>query len=273
MIFLSYLAIIFFATVMFAYTKHKIPAIKLRDFGKVDFKWDKMNKISLIASIVFGSISYLISDNIYVSCSMAIVTFVAFFCSAVDFKMMLLPTEPISLAIKLHLPFIILAAPSLDLVSVGGYLIMVILFTFLWFGGKFGMGDLRLMVLFLVSMSWWFGIYSMWVAFVLAAVLALMSLPILKKHNKTVKKSTSQRTVYNAESQDYDIVDKVDVLSDTQLDLMTRREYRKLVNNDKSKTHLPFGPPLLIAHIIMGFYLIITQTFQGDISFIWNFIS
>lgn len=244
----------------------KIPAWKARGYGDRDFKWNLIILASAISSLASAYLAYFLSDgSLYTSLATGVLGYLLVLSSVTDFALMKIPSEPTTLAQWVAVPAIIWLWPSLnyeDKTSLVVWFGIVFVFAVLSYMRRFGWGDVKLMFAFGTLLAWWVGPLNMMIGFLGSSFLALLMIPVLKRMGLTVKKGTSEATVWNPETKQMESTDREsEVTVDTEGSVPPESEGSEdspAPKKTRKRTFVPFGPALLIS--FMGIALFASAT-------------
>jgi prepilin signal peptidase PulO-like enzyme (type II secretory pathway) len=178
-----------------------------RGFSPIGKKWRQIFYYSLVGGIAFSLLAGFISSfNLYAIYLVGVLSYVLIFSSMTDIIVHKAPKEVARYGMYATAPVAILAISDFFLNNSGGLINMTAL-SRLPFGhtiyeaqlwnlgiwmivplvllivgrGGVGMADIRLLLLFGVTMSWWVGIMGMFIAFFIANVLQILAFIPAKK--------------------------------------------------------------------------------------------
>lgn len=234
----------------------KVPAWKERDFGQRNFKW----KTIIVASSLFSILSsvgvYLITYNLWASLSVGLVGYITVLASVTDFGILKIPSDITGLGICLLIPFVAIFWPSLDAFSMIAWLVLVVIFATMSLLRFMGWADVELLAIFGLAFAGWVGIENMAYGLIAAVVIQIILIPLAGPLNLGVKKKIGARTEWNSETKQMETVVE-ETSEDDYIGEHPKRSTQKRNLKDSSKkerTHLPFGPALLIAYMGVAVY-------------------
>lgn len=240
----------------------KVPAWKERDFGQRNFKW----KIIIIASSLFSILSSvgvcLIELKLWGSYSLwaclviGLVGYITVLASVTDFALLKIPSDITGLGILLLIPFVAIFWPSLDHQYMLIWLIFVVFFAVMSLLHFMGWADVELLAIFGLAFSGWVDILYMTYALIAAVVIQLILIPLAGPLKLGVKKKIGAKTEWNSETKQVETVVE-EAAEEDFIGVHPKRstQKRNLQNNKKKeRTHLPFGPSLLIAYMGVAVY-------------------
>lgn len=196
-----------------------------RGFVGLERHWDKIFYSSWAGGWGAGIIAgVLTGGNIYAVMIFAILTYVLIFSSYTDIIVHKAPKEVARVGILSILPFAALSIwgpasgsvnlfnteaflvltritvniPTMQLIAFGIWMAIPIIM-FIVSRGGLGMADIRLFVLFGVSLSWWIGIIGMFIIFFIANLIQVLAFIPAQKYNWgqmiTLKNGKTKRAV------------------------------------------------------------------------------
>lgn len=256
----------------------KIPAWQGRGFGDRNFNWKLVIGLSVLSSLGTSYLAYWLSGgSLYSSLTVGVLGYLLVLSSTTDLALMKIPSEPTTLAQWIAVPAIVWLWPSLDYddkLSMVVWFGILTIFAVLSLMRRFGWADVKLMFAFGTLLAWWVGPLSMMLAFLGSAIIALLMIPVLKMLGLTIKKTTSETTVWNTETQKLEATDRdteVDVEEETHVDMTistpTLEPAVTTAKKKKKHTYVPFGPALLLAFVAMG---IVSSAMGVDNHFGWG---
>lgn len=247
----------------------KIPAWQERGYGDRNFKWKLLIGSSVLSSLATAHLAYWLSDgSLYSSLTVGVLGYLLVLSSSTDFALMKIPSEPTTLAQWIAVPAIVWLWPSLtfdDKLSLFVWFGIVFIFAVLSFLRMFGWADVKLMFAFGTLLAWWVGPLNMMMGFLASAIVALLMMPILKHFGLTVKKTTDETTVWNAETKKLETADRetgvrseeethVEEAANSTLIVESENATEKPAKKKRKRTYVPFGPALLLAFVAVGLF-------------------
>lgn len=241
----------------------KVPAWQARGYGDRTFKWNLLIGSSVVSSLATAYLAYWLSEgSLYSSLTVGVLGYLLVLSSTTDFALMKIPSEPTTLAQWIAVPAIIWLWPSLDYddkLSLLVWFVVLTIFAALSFMRMFGWADVKLMFAFGTLLAWWVGPLNMMLAFLASAIIALLMMPVLKMLGLTVKKTTSETTVWNPDTKKLEATDRdgLNVEEETHIEVTeTSAALDEAddapVKKKRKRTYVPFGPALLLAFVAMG---------------------
>lgn len=234
----------------------KVPAWKEKSFGQRKFKW----KVIIISSSVFSLICsvgiYLVTYNLWVSLSVGLVGYITILASVTDFGILKIPSEINGLGMVLFIPFVAIFWPSLDTFSLIFWFVLVFIFAVMSYFHYIGWADIELMTIFGFTFSWWVGMENMAYGLIGAVFVQLILIPLAGPLKLGIKKKIGERTQWNEETKRVEIIveePSEDDFIGGHLKRSIRTKNRRH-SKKKPRTHLPFGPALLIAYMGVAIY-------------------
>ncbi|MBC9707535.1 MAG: prepilin peptidase [Enterococcus sp.] len=254
----------------------KIPAWRERGYGDRNFKWKLVIGSAVVSSLATSYLAYWLSNgSVYSSLAVGVLGYLLVLSSTTDFALMKIPSEPTTLAQFIGVPVIIWLWPSFsfdDKLSLAVWFGIVLIFAVLSFLRFFGWADVKLMFAFGTLLAWWVGPLNMMLAFLGSAIIALLMMPALKLLGLTVKKTTSESTVWNAEKKIMEAVKReeetsVDVVEPNPIEVTDGTPVEVTVKKKRKRTYVPFGPSLLLAFVATG---LIASAIGAPTSYGWG---
>lgn len=234
----------------------KVPAWKERDFGQRNFKW----KTIIIASSLFSILSsvgvYLITYSLWASLSVGLVGYITVLASITDFGILKIPSDITGLGICLLVPFVAVFWPSLDTFSLICWLVLVVIFAIMSLLHFMGWADVELLAIFGLAFAGWVGLENMAYGLIVAVVIQVILIPLAGPLKLGVKKKIGAKTEWNSETKQMDTVILESSEDDYIGELPKRSTQKRNIrdSNKKERTHLPFGPALLVAYMGVAVY-------------------
>lgn len=231
--------------IMSVFSISRIGAWKKRGYDARDIRWKLLIAISAIVGIGLGMISYLGSENAYVSATISIAGYLTVFASTTDIMLLKIPEEPTRLATFLGAILFLLSIPTLipeNYLTLGLWGSAVIIFGICSFVGYLGDADQKLFVMYFFLFAWWLPPTDLVVAIFGMCIIGLFTTSFAKMLNIGVEKSVYDKMVWNPESR------KMEAVSTARTEtLESRSEIRK--SKGKVKKFFPFGPAILLSFI------------------------
>lgn len=240
----------------------KVPAWKQRDFGQRNFKW----KTIIIASSLFSiassvgvcliELSLWHSYSLWACLTVGLVGYITVLASVTDFALLKIPSDITGAGILVLLPFVAIFWPSLDHLYMLVWLIFVIFFAVMSLLRFMGWADVELLAIFGLAFSGWVDILTMTYGLIVAVIIQLILTPLAGPLKLGVKKKLGERTEWNSETKKMETVIEEAVEEDFIGEHPKRSTQKRNLQNSKKKerTHLPFGPALLIAYMGVAVY-------------------
>lgn len=234
----------------------KVPAWKERDFGQRNFKWKTIIISSSIFSLLCSVGLYLVTYNLWVSLSVGLVGYITVLASVTDFAILKIPSDITGVGVCLPIPFVAIFWPSLDTFSMICWLILVVVFAIMSVMRFMGWADVELLALFGLAFSGWVGIENMAYGLIAAVLIQMILIPLAGPLKLGVKKKIGVQTEWNEETKRVETVIE-ESSEDDFIGVYPKRSTQKKhlkESKKKERTHLPFGPALLIAYMGVAIY-------------------
>jgi Flp pilus assembly protein protease CpaA len=249
----------------------RVPTWSAREFGQRNFKW----KIIVLSSFAFSLLSslglyFFVTHNLWVSLSVGLVGYVTILASVTDFGILKIPHEITTLGSCIPIPFVAIFWPSLDQLSMIIWFVLVFVFAILSLFGFMGWADVKLLVIFGFAFSWWVGIQYMTYGLIVAVLIQIVLIPLAGPLKLGVKKKIGAKTAWNEETKRMEPIieepNEDDFIGDSPKRSTQKRELQD--SKKKERTHLPFGPALMIAY--MGIAIYASFDYAGSIFSWWG---
>lgn len=229
----------------------------------IRFQWKSVFLVATLLAVLASTTAGLLGAGFLPAAALGILGWMTVLVTVTDFTTYKIPRETSILAYYLGMPLMVaFAITSGSWAPIVAFLVWFIIPTVLFFaaGKGLGMGDIRLLILFGTTVSWWVGIEYMFYALVAACLLQLLiALPvalITGRGRRAVPGTTSstpeppRAAATSADEEDLTV--EVEAAEET-LDATTDSAPKK-DKGQKKKLHLPFGPALMVAFLGMGIY-------------------
>lgn len=253
------------ALVMAGYSAVKIDSWKERGFDSRPIRWNLIIGIAALAGVGMGMLSYLGSENPYVSATIVIGGYLMVFSSVIDIMLLKIPTEPTRVASLLGALLFLCCIPSLvmeNYLSLAAWGIIILIFGVCSLTGALGDADMKIFIAFFFLFAWWMPPMDIVAAIFLMMVMGLVTRGLASILNIGVKKNLSDQSRWNPET------GKLEPYNANKIDTLKTRKERRLAKG-KKRTFFPFGPSILVSFVGVAIYSSFNSILVADIQ--WPF--
>lgn len=229
----------------------------------VRFQWKSVFLAATLLAVLASTVAGVLGAGFLPAAGVGLLGWMTVLVTVTDFTTYKIPREPSILSYYLGMPLMAaFAIMNGSWAPIVAFLAWMLIPTILFFvaGKGLGMGDIRLLILFGTTLSWWVGIEYMFFALVAACLVQLLiAFPaaVLTGRGRKAVPGATESTAEPAQPEapaeedagEDDVVVEVEVVEES-LDSVPSDKQKKA----KKKLHLPFGPALMFAFLGMGIY-------------------
>lgn len=265
-------ASVFTSAALWAYSSPRTAEWEARGFTGLPVQWKTLFLLSTLASISLAGLGAIIGADFWQMTSLGLLGWMTTLVTVTDLRTYKIPREPSVLSYWLGIPLMLGYAFSIESwAPLGAFGVWMIIPTalLLFSRGGIGMGDVRLLILFGTTLSWWIGIEYMFYALIVACVLQLIlfagAVVTGKGKRAAVGELMHQDLVQQGLIDEEPTTDTISKVDTSEIDLTVPTELVEPINSSpedeqeprkesKKRLHLPFGPALMIAYTAAGVY-------------------
>ena len=246
-------------------SKRNIPHWEQRGYSKIPLLWTWILALSNTVALLASTASILLGGGFWASAAISIVGWLTPLVVITDLFTYKIPREPCIAAYWLGLPlmagFMLSIQAWSPLASFLAWMFLPALLFLIGSGGM-GMGDIRLLILFGTTMSWWVGIQNMVFALMAAAMIQILLFPIAKltgRGRKMERSSIAGGSIEETLEEELASVND-EIKEDSNEEEPTQEDEPQVPTEleekikGKKKLYLPFGPVLMIAFLGAALY-------------------